>query len=681
MKRKLLLSLLLVMTLLLAACAGAAQPDALEQLDQATEDDASDSADAAPDTTSEDASEAGAAAEGESPMLAEIVAAGDLPPVEERLPANPAVVEPTEEVGTYGGELRMGFTGNNPGWGGVWYVVGWENLMIWEPDASGVRPNVAESVDVNDNATEFTFHLREGMKWSDGAPFTADDIMFYVDDVWYNEELTPGGPSANWLSDADALSVEKIDDYTVKFSFTEPNGLFLTLLATWDGRWLTHFPKHYLQEFHADYNENVQELVDAEDDIEDWVGLFNARAGGPSNDIQDFFNLPGRPLLFPWVADQVLGTGSTVRLVRNPYYWKVDSEGNQLPYIDSVLGVQYQDNEARTLAMLNGDIDLFKDAPTGDRILFFEEMDAGAPIQIDAVTSDGGTTNSLHFNRNAKDEVLGEIFANKDFRIGVSYAINRQEIIDIVHNGQGTPTQTAPLESSPLYNEQLATQYIEFDLDLANEYLDRVIPERDSDGFRLRPDGERMSFSLTFPNDLSFVTTWTPVAELLIEQLGEVGLDVNLNAVPDSQWGELRNGNDIEAALWAGEGGAGLTAIIDPRYYVPGEFFGLFGNGWYAWRTDAADWVQIEMPDYALDMRAMYEENVIAAATQDEQIAAMGEVLDRAAEEFWTIGISRPGPGYQPFHERIGNTADEWISGWVEGSLKITYPEQWYIME
>ena len=164
MKRKILLSLLLVLTLLLAACSGAAAPDALEQLDQAAEGDAGDSADAV-DTTSEDASEAGAAADGESPMLAEMVAAGDLPAVEERLPVNPAVVDPAEEVGTYGGELRMGFTGNNPGWGGLWYVVGWENLMIWEPDASGVRPNIAESVDVNDNATEFTFYLREGMKW------------------------------------------------------------------------------------------------------------------------------------------------------------------------------------------------------------------------------------------------------------------------------------------------------------------------------------------------------------------------------------------------------------------------------------------------------------------------------------------------------------------------------------
>ncbi len=681
MKRKFLLSLLLVLTLLLAACSGAAAPDALEQLDQATEDDAGDSADAAADAASEDASEAGAAAEGESPMLAEMVAVGDLPAVEERLPANPAVVDPVEEVGTYGGELRMGFTGNNPGWGGLWYVIGWENLMIWEPDASGVRPNIAESVDVNDNATEFTFYLREGMKWSDGAPFTADDIMFYIEDVWYNTELTPGGPAANWLSSPEALTVEKIDDYTVKFTFAESNGLFLTLLATWDGRMLTHFPKHYLQEFHADYNENVQELVDADEDVENWVELFNARAAGPTDGFMNFFDLPERPLLYPWIPEQVLGTGSTVRLVRNPYYWKVDSEGNQLPYMDSVLGIQYQDSEARTLAMLNGDLDIIKDPPMEDRILFFEEMDAGGPLQIDSLLSDAGTTNTLHFNRNAPDPVLGEIFANKDFRIGVSHAINRQEIIDIVHNGLGTPSQAAPQEGSPLYNERLATQYTEFDLDLANEYLDQVMPERDSQGFRLRPDGERFTISLSLPNDLSFTSNWTSVGELLVEQLGEVGLDVNLNSVPDTQFQEIRDANEIEAALFTGEGGAGLTAIIDPRYYVPGEFWGLYGSGWWASRTGAPDWEPIEMPEYAQDFRAMYEEDVLTAPSQEEQIAAMGDVLERAADEFWVIGISRPGPGYQPYHERMGNTPNEWIAGWVEGVQKITYPEQWYIME
>src|SRR5690606_8664385 len=144
-----------------------------------------------------------------------------------------------------------------------------------------------------------------------------------------------------------------------------------------------------------------------------------------------------RPLLFPWVPTSVLGASTQMTMARNPYYWKVDSEGNQLPYIDEVIGVSYQDNEARTLAMISGDLDYVKD-PGGpaERVVYFDAVDAGAPVVISEAVSDGGTTNTIHFNRNTKDEALAEVFANKDFRIGMSYAINREEIIEIVHFGQ-----------------------------------------------------------------------------------------------------------------------------------------------------------------------------------------------------------------------------------------------------
>ena len=147
-------------------------------------------------------------------MLDADVTAGTLPAVADRLPANPAVVTPTNEVGQYGGTMRVGFTGTNPGWGGLWYIAGWENLVSWAPDFSGVVPNIAESWDVSDDVTQYTFHLRKGMKWSDGVPFTADDIMFYINDVVFNTDLNPSGPAADWLPQDGAadFKAEKIDD-------------------------------------------------------------------------------------------------------------------------------------------------------------------------------------------------------------------------------------------------------------------------------------------------------------------------------------------------------------------------------------------------------------------------------------------------------------------------------------
>ncbi len=616
----------------------------------------------------------------ESPMLTALVEAGELPPVEERLPANPRVVEPFKEVGEYGGAMRMGFVGNNPGWGGLWYVTGWENLASWAPDFSGVVPNIAESWEVSDDVREYTFHLREGMKWSDGAPFTADDIMFYIEDILFNEELSPAGPSADWLprEGAAEFRAEKIDDYTVKFIFANPYGTFLYTLPQWNGRHITWFPKHYLSQFHADYNPNVADLVAETEGAEDWVSLFNIKASGPTEDTNNYFNNLERPLLFPWIPTSVLGGSTEMNMVRNPYYWKVDTEGNQLPYIDEVVGVSYQDDEARNLALANGDIDYIKDA-TG-REFFFDALDSGAPLAMSFWNDEAGNTNSIHFNFNTQDTVLAEIFKDINFRIGMSHAINREEIIEIVHQGQGTPAQVAPLESSPLYNERLATQYIEYNVDLANEYLDKVAPERDSDGYRLRPDGERLSFVLSVPNSEAWQANWVSVGELLVGYWEAVGVEVLLDAVAADVMTERREQNNYEATIYTGEGGAGLTPILQPRYYVPGEYDSLFGVSWFYWWAGAQDAVTIEPPQEVKDLRLKFEQ-VGQQPTQEAQIAAMTEVLNIAADNFWVIGISRPGNGFQPYHERIGNFPDQWIHGWGEGVEKITYPEQWYLKQ
>jgi len=376
----------------------------------------------------------------ESPMLADQVTAGKLPAVTDRLPQNPAIVQNVSEVGQYGGNMRVGFTGTNPGWGGLWFIAGWENLVAWAPDFSGVVPNIAESWDVSDDVTQYTFHLRKGMKWSDGVDFNADDIMFYINDVVFNTDLNANGPAADWLPqlDADKFKAEKIDDYTVKFTFAHPYGTFLYTLATWGGRQITWFPKHYLMQFHKTYNpDGIDALVAAEEGVQDWPGLFNKKASGPSDDTNNYWNNLDRPLLFPWIPTSVLGGGTQMTMMRNPYYWKVDAAGNQLPYIDNITGISYQDNQARTLAMINGDLDYIKDPGGDNRTLFYDAVDSGSPIKISQAPSDGANTNSLHFNETYADQGLADIFSNKDFRIGMSYAINRPEIIEIVFDGQG----------------------------------------------------------------------------------------------------------------------------------------------------------------------------------------------------------------------------------------------------
>jgi peptide/nickel transport system substrate-binding protein len=689
MHKRILFNLLVIVSLLLAACASSTPPAPAEAPAEAAPTEAA----PAEAPAAEAPAEVAAGAFTESAMLTELVKAGSLPPLDERLPAKPMVIAPLVEQGQYSPEMKFGFVGNNAGaaaWGGMLYMMGWEHLVTWKPDFNSIEPNIAESIDVSDDATEYTFHLRQGMKWSDGQPFTADDIMFYIDDVLRNEELFPNGFGADWLPGdmTKELKVDKLDDYTVKFTFPKPYGTFLYQLATWAGRQFVQYPKHYLMQFHKKYNEKVDELVTADGSAKDWVGLFVKKAPDLWGDPSRFFDNPDLPSVYAWVIKEPIGTGTQLVVERNPYYWKVDTQGNQLPYIDRVIGVAFQDDSSRTFAMLNGDLDYIKDPGDPNRELYFGAVDEGKPIKILNVLSDGGNTQSIHFNRTFSDTIKSEIFANKDFRIGMSYAINRPELIEVVFKGQGTPAQVGPLDSSPIYNEQLATQYTDYDVAKANEYLDKVLPNKDAEGFRLDKNGDRLTIIFSVINDLSFGTHWVQVAELLVGYWKAVGVEVQLNSVTDAVFGELRLANNFEMSMFhGGEGGAGLTAILDPRWHVPGEFWGLFGNGWSLCREFIEKQICNEdneygqpWPEEIFKVREMYSE-AIQQPTQEGQIAKMKEIMQASADNFWIIGVSRPAQGYDVMQQKMMGIPDNYWGGWLEGVSKINRPEQWWISQ
>ncbi len=626
-----------------------------------------------------------ATAYNESPMLADKVKAGKLPPVEERLPVNPRVIKAlTPEQGTYGGEMRIGMVGTSPEWGGFLFIAAWEHLVSWNSTFDGIEYNLAESIDISPDAKEYTIHLRKGLKWSDGEPYTADDIMFYINDVMYDPDLSPAGPVADWLPAdmRDGFKAEKIDDTTVKLIFPKPYGVFLYNIAAWQGRTFSMYPKHYLMQFHKKYNDKVDDLVKADGLVTDWMALFYKM--GP-----DTWGNPGRwytnvdlPSLYPWIITQPLGSGTQLRMERNPYYYKVDEQGNQLPYIDTLLGISYQDSESRTFAMLNGELDFVGGPGEENRVLYHEARDAGKPIQIRYIKSDGANTNTIHFNQTYDDPVKAEVYANKDFRIGMSYAINRPEIIEVVFNGQGSPSQLAPFNESPFYIQGMDTQYVEYDVTKANEYLDKVLPNKDSEGFRLDKNGKRFSIIFSVQNDLTYGTNWVQIAEMLVGYWKAVGIEVSINSMAGPQYEENRRKNLIEATMNTGEGGAGITPIIDPRYYVPMEFHSYYSLGWYGWLNPdpSGATVAVEPPQWAKDVRAQYDD-VLRQTTTEKQIEKMREVLKVAMDRFYVIGIARPGDMYYPFHARLGGIPETWYDGWNEGVQKLILPEQWFIKQ
>jgi peptide/nickel transport system substrate-binding protein len=342
--------------------------------------------------------------------------------------------------------------------------------------------------------------------------------------------------------------------------------------------------------------------------------------------------------------------------------------------------------------MLNGDLDFIKDPGEGNREVYFDAKDQGKPINIVGVQPDGGNQISVHFNQTTKNEAFRELFTNKDFRIAMSHAINRPEIIEVVFKGQGAPAQVSPLENSPLFSEGLANQYLEYDVAKANELLDAILPNKDANGMRLGSDGKPVSIIWTML-DSNYTggdaKAWGQAAELMTGYWKEVGVEVKMDVLAEQVYNERRDKNDFDMSIFhGGEGGAGLSAIIDPRWHIPGEFWGLFGRGWYNWLSASeADREQMVADGVAvpLDDKRQAERDAWEKATQqtsrEAQIAAMKAVLDSSAEEFYTIGISRPGLSYQPLSQRLGGVPDAALSGWLPGTHKLLRPEQWFVNE
>jgi len=578
----------------------------------------------------------------EAPMLADEVANGDLPPVDERLPVDPLVVEPLDSIGQYGGTWHMGMRGGEDL---VWLTrtVGYIGLVRWSSDWTQVVPDLAASWDVNEDATEYDFHLREGLRWSDGVPFTADDIVFWYEDVITNPDLYVT-PLAFMISGGEMGVVSKIDDYTVRFNFSAPNGLLLQRLASPnEGMFITATPKHYLSQFLPKYADSAtldQMVKDA--GVDNWAQLFFLR-GGPNNSADPRWKNPDLPVMTPWMSVIPAGPDATeVSLVRNPYFYAVDTEGNQLPYIDNVHYSVGSDVETLVLEAINGEIDMQDRhiATVDNRSILTQNQEAGNYSFFETVPSSSNLA-VIMLNMTNPDLVKREVYQNHDFRAGLSLAINRQEIIDLVYFGRGTPAQAAPRPESPLYNERLATQYTDYNPELANEYLDRVLPNKDDQGFRLLPNGERLVIHVEVIPALT--PEWASDLQLVQGYWADVGVDMDQIVEDRAVLYERKAANEHDAMIWAGDGG--LEVTLEPRHYFPFSNESSYAEGWQYWYNNPNDERAIEPPDDVKHQMELYNQ-LKATVDQEQQNELMRQILDIAADQFYSIGIALPGNGY-----------------------------------
>ncbi|MDQ3541492.1 MAG: ABC transporter substrate-binding protein [Chloroflexota bacterium] len=614
----------------------------------------------------------------ESPLLAEQTASGALPPVAERLPANPMVLTPNEEIGTYGQDWNMATSSQGSGLESR--TLAYEPLVRWNAgelqfSLNDVIPNVAERWEISEDGTEYTFYIRQGLKWSDGEPFTSGDLMFWYEDVVMNEEISPAGQA--WLTvDGESVVVEAPDEYTVVFRFAGPNGLFLQRMSTVLGEQMTAMPAHYLRQFHKTHNPDVVQLAE-EEEFADWIALFFARAAWREN--------PEMPVLYAWTMTTPVGSDPQRFIAtRNPYYWKVDTEGNQLPYLDRILFNVITEPEVILLQALNGEIDYVVDYVNElqNKPLFFNNQEAG-DFQLFDMSFEQQARTVIALNLTVEDPVKREIFNNKDFRIGLSHAIDRQALIDTIYVGQGEPFQLAPRPESDLYHERLAKQYTEYDVDLANEHLDRVLPEKNGDGIRLAPNGEPFLFQVEFATE--FRAEWATILEFTAQYWQAVGIDMRPEPVERSLMYERKEGNQPDATVWEGIGG--LATMLDPRWYFPYSLESNYAIPWANWFTQGGLTREIDMenasipiqePPEAAKQQMQLFTQIESTVDPEEQNELMRQILDIAADEFYCMGISLTIGGYGAVKNSFHNTLESIVYGWLAQTPAYTNPCQFF---
>ena len=470
------------------------------------------------------------------------VDAGELPPLAERLPTNPLVVgpgllvsledQPEWEPGVHGGTLRTAFT-RAFGLSGELYVMNLEPIIAAPGiDVEGFYGNVAESFSVNEDATVFTFTLREGLRWSDGVPVTTADVAFVFNDLYNNGEYGPFPGKFKSATGAPA-QLEVIDDYSFSLTFDSPSGGILRDLAitAWTSYNDMIKPQHYLADFHpayADSDELAAKLAAEGLETGDWPVLFN-NVDCPRNHMMREKCI-GFPQLTPWLVRELTESGTIME--RNPYYWKVDTEGKQLPYLDRLVAQVFGDGEMVNLGAIAGDIDFLYGTQYSNFPLYKENEEAGNYVTIPLILHADPT--ALYVQTCNTDPAWHSVASDVRFRRALSHAIDREEIIDVVYLGLGSVPTWVPAE---------------FDPDRANALLDEIgMDGRDGDGMRTAPDGSPFSF---FIEVAPVRPDMIPVGELMIDHLATYAdLRVELRQEDNNVKNERIRNNETQTSIF-----------------------------------------------------------------------------------------------------------------------------------
>jgi peptide/nickel transport system substrate-binding protein len=565
---------------------------------------------------------------GEAPMLAELVRVGQLPPVEQRLPREPVVLQPLQEIGTYGGTLRSVALGPTMQGHDV-EMARVQNLFTLAPDFA-VVPNIAKGWDISGDYKTLTVTLREGMKWSDGVDFTADDVLFWYEDIARNEDLSPVMPR-DWSPGDEPMKLTKVDDYTVRFEFAVPYPVAIEMLAVGVGG-KPYAPRHFLAQYHKNYNPEAAKIA-KDEGYEEWYQCFQFHALITQGQ-QD----PARPTLHTWALEKIDTMGNK-HFVRNPYFWKIDTAGNQLPYADRQARILVENAEVANLKTLAGEFDYSGVLLTLEKYTLYKENEAKGDYRTNLWQTAYGAHLSLGFNLNHKDPVLREVFSDLRFRQAMSLAINREEINAVCFFGKGVPRQLTTHPDTTFFEPWMESHFAEYDPERANQMLDEIGLKWDAGHeVRLLPDGRPLSITMEY----AVVTgPMTKMCQLVSEYWAAVGV----KALPKEESRELfqqrGRAGDRDMSTWClnrvTEFAMRNSRCVRFRPPFSAAVNPLGGLQWWNWYNSGGKAGE-EPPQEVKRLFDLAEEFQTTLAGTDDYMRIGREILKMNVENLYLIG-------------------------------------------
>jgi peptide/nickel transport system substrate-binding protein len=563
----------------------------------------------------------------ETPIFADRVKSGALPPVDKRIPTHPSIVSQfagSDGPGKPGGQINILVASARDT--RLMTLYSNARLIVYD-DKFQLHPDILESYEVKDSR-EFTFKLRPGHKWSDGHPFTTEDFRYFWEDVANNPDLSRGGPSVVLMVNGKPPKVDIIDELTIKYSWDEPNPYFISSQAQAAPLFLFR-PAHYLKQFHTKYSsaEDIAKAAKGGQDATNWVQIHRR------HDVMYANDNPEMPTLNAWMLTTQPPAQRFV-FQRNPYYYRVDSKGVQLPYLDSVVFTLAAANLIPAKAGL-GEADLQPRYLKMRDYTFLRKSAKQSGVNVLLWEEGSGSQLALYPNLNAKDDDWRKLNRDVRFRRALSLAIDRDELNQVGFIGLAKPSNNTVLPRSVLFKPEYASKWASYDPKQANKLLDEVgLNKRNGNGIRLMPDGEPAIIVVEHTGE---DTEISDVLTLIKDHWKKVG--IQLLSKPQST-------ENFRVRVFSGEANmvayAGVTTVVPTPDTSPKEFAPTMAGGlqWPRWgmfiETKGKQGEQCDMPEACqlLDLVHEWEK----ASSEDGRRKVWEKMLSVNVDQVFSIG-------------------------------------------